>query len=240
MRNRIEGVEIEHVKLLDQLSHDQQGDFLNKLQEKIIPPGGRCILQGHENDTFFVIKTGVARVLLDRGIQGMCSGPLEIATLTTGKFFGERALLKSEPASATIQATGDQPLVCYTCDRDTFTAVLGPLQSLIDKEMQKRDKALNRPEAPKFGDLELRRILGVGTFGRVKLVVHKKTGETYALKCMRKAQVVAMRQQAHVLLEKEILSRMEHPFILKLVQTYQVSANYFSSTHSHCHTYTPD
>ena len=49
-----------------------------------------------------------------------------------------------------------------------------------------------------------------------------------------------MRQQAHVLLEKEILSRMEHPFILKLVQTYQVSANYFSSTHSHCHTYTPD
>jgi serine/threonine protein kinase len=65
----------------------------------------------------------------------------------------------------------------------------------------------------------------------VKLVVHKKTGETYALKCMRKAQVVAMRQQAHVLLEKEILSRMEHPFILKLVQTYQVSADYFSSTH---------
>ncbi|KOO25648.1 camp-dependent protein kinase catalytic [Chrysochromulina tobinii] len=198
-----------------------QGDFLNKLQEKIIPPGGRCITQGNENDTFFVIKTGVARVLLDRGIQGMCSGPLEIATLTTGKFFGERALLKSEPASATIQAAGDQPLVCYTCDRDTFTAVLGPLQSLIDKEMQKRDKALNRPDAPKFGDLELRRILGVGTFGRVKLVVHKKTGETYALKCMRKAQVVAMRQQAHVLLEKEILSRMEHPFILKLVQTYQ-------------------
>ena len=121
--------------------------------------------------------------------------------------------------------------MCYTCDRDTFTAVLGPLQALIDNEMQKRDKALNRPDAPKFGDLELRRILGVGTFGRVKLVVHKKTGETYALKCMRKAQVVAMRQQAHVLLEKEILSRMEHPFILKLVQTYQVSADYFSSTH---------
>ena len=67
-RKVLEGVEIEHVKLLDQLSHDQQGDFLNKLQEKIIPPGGRCITQGNENDTFFVIKTGVARVLLDRGI----------------------------------------------------------------------------------------------------------------------------------------------------------------------------
>ena len=39
---------------------------------------------------------------------------------------------------------------------------------------------------------------------------------------MRKAQVVATKQQSHVLNEKNILAMMEHPFILCLVQTYQV------------------
>merc|ERR1711871_1200924 len=47
------------------------------------------------------------------------------------------------------------------------------------------------------------------------------TGNTYALKCMRKAQVVATKQQSHVIHEKTILGMMEHPFILSLVQTYQ-------------------
>jgi serine/threonine protein kinase len=38
---------------------------------------------------------------------------------------------------------------------------------------------------------------------------------------MRKAQVVATKQQSHVIHEKTILGMMEHPFILSLVQTYQ-------------------
>jgi len=144
----------------------------------------------------------------------------ELAKLGPGKFFGERALLKSEPASASI--VGDEGgVVCFACDRQVFTALLGPLQALIDKEVKRREDQANRPDRPKFTDLELRRILGVGTFGRVKLVVHKPTGEAYALKCMRKAQVVATKQQSHVLNEKKILAMMEHPFILALVQTYQ-------------------
>ena len=101
-----------------------------------------------------------------------------------------------------------------------LTAMTCPLQ-LLAEVMKKRDEEASKPDRPKFTDLELRRILGVGTFGRVKLVVHKPTGNTYALKCMRKAQVVATKQQSHVLNEKKILAMMEHPFILGLVQTYQ-------------------
>ena len=73
----------------------------------------------------------------------------------------------------------------------------------------------------RWEDLELRRILGVGTFGRVKLVLHKPTNTAYALKCMRKQQVVATKQQSHVLNEKRILASMDHPFVLRLMATYQ-------------------
>ena len=75
--------------------------------------------------------------------------------------------------------------------------------------------------AGQFGDdLELRRILGVGTFGRVKLVLHTPINMVYALKYMRKQQIVATKQQSHVLSER-ILAAMDHPFVFKLVATYQ-------------------
>ena len=75
--------------------------------------------------------------------------------------------------------------------------------------------------AGQFGDdLELRRILSVGTFGRVKLVLHKPINTVYAFKCMRKQQVVATEQQSHVLSER-ILAAIDHFRSLKLVATYQ-------------------
>merc|ERR1719201_2774336 len=73
----------------------------------------------------------------------------------------------------------------------------------------------------KFKDLELMKILGVGTFGRVKLVVHKPTNTPYALKCMRKGQVIALKQVEHVMNEKNLLEMCDHPFLLNLAATYQ-------------------
>ena len=41
-------------------------------------------------------------------------------------------------------------------------------------------------EGIKFEDLEQLKTLGTGTFGRVKLVKHKETKETFALKMLQK------------------------------------------------------
>jgi len=95
------------------------------------------------------------------------------------------------------------------------------LALVLENVIKKRDEQANSPERPKFADLETKHILGVGTFGRVKLVVHKPTGDAYALKCMLKSQIVAMRQEEHLMNEKRTLKMMSHPFILRLVQTYQ-------------------
>ena len=122
----------------------------------------------------------------------------------------------------------DEGLVCYTLDKETFQKIFGgTMATLLDKVVKKREAEANAPDKPKYADLELRRILGVGTFGRVKLVRHVPTNTPYALKCMRKAQVVATKQQSHVLNEKNILAMMEHPFILSLVNTYQDSGELY-------------
>ena len=57
-------------------------------------------------------------------------------------------------------------------------------------------------------DLRVLSILGVGTFGRVKLVLHTTDNDRpYALKCMRKGQVVALKQVEHVMNEKKVCVR---------------------------------
>ena len=70
-----------------------------------------------------------------------------------------------------------------------------------------------------FGELQHIRTVGTGTFGRVKIVQHGPTGRTFALKALQKAQIVALKQEANILSERDILGRIDHPFIIRLFQT---------------------
>jgi serine/threonine protein kinase len=67
-------------------------------------------------------------------------------------------------------------------------------------------------------------MLGSGTFGRVLLVQDKKNKHAvYALKVLLKSDIIANKQQANILNEKNILIQSNHPFILTLFQTYKDS-----------------
>ncbi|KAI6191644.1 CAMP-dependent protein kinase catalytic subunit PRKX [Aphelenchoides bicaudatus] len=61
--------------------------------------------------------------------------------------------------------------------------------------------------------------IGTGTFGRVELTQHKETQEFYALKSMYIPSILERRQLSHVFNEKYILSKLQHPFIVKLYDT---------------------
>jgi len=55
----------------------------------------------------------------------------------------------------------------------------------------------------------------------VKLVKHKKTGETYALKSVFKKQIVDTGQQGHIMSEKKVMCLFKHPFLTRLHATYK-------------------
>jgi len=133
------------------------------------------------------------------------------------------AIAKSEPRMATVTALSE--LVCMKLDRDTFTSLLGSMQDILERDMLRREREAAKAQRPKiqYAELEQRAILGVGTFGRVKLVVHTPTQTPYALKCMRKGQVIALKQVEHVMNEKKLLELCDHPFFLNLAATYQDS-----------------
>jgi len=216
-RKVLEGMMIDDTPIFNHLLYEDQELLISKLTETHFDDGKEIISQGGTNDTFYVIKSGEAKVI---------AGGKEVAVLSGGKFFGERALLKQEAASASIVAKG--PLICYLCDRTTFTTVLGPLQEIIDKEVARRDRMAQKQKTQiAWADLETRRLLGCGTFGRVRLVLHKPTGNAYALKGMRKEQIVEMKQQKNIINEKKILVMMDHPLILNLAATYHDNAEVY-------------
>ncbi|CAF3422571.1 unnamed protein product [Rotaria socialis] len=63
------------------------------------------------------------------------------------------------------------------------------------------------------------RTVGTGTFGRVQLVHHRGTNTYYALKAMSIKKIVESKQVEHVQSEKDILLRIDHPFLVRLQWT---------------------
>ncbi len=65
-----------------------------------------------------------------------------------------------------------------------------------------------------LGDYEQGATLGTGSFGRVKIAKHKKTGTYVALKCMKKMEIIKSKQTDHIMNEIKILGMINHPFII--------------------------
>ncbi|KAI1623629.1 protein kinase A [Exophiala viscosa] len=72
-------------------------------------------------------------------------------------------------------------------------------------------------------DFQIQRTLGTGSFGRVHLVQSKHNQRFYAVKVLKKAQVVKMKQIEHTNDERKMLSRVKHPFLITLWGTFQDS-----------------
>lgn len=76
-------------------------------------------------------------------------------------------------------------------------------------------------------DFTLQRTLGTGSFGRVHLVQSKHNHRFYAIKVLKKAQVVKMKQIEHTNDERSMLNRVQHPFLVTLWGTWQDSRNLY-------------
>jgi serine/threonine protein kinase len=66
--------------------------------------------------------------------------------------------------------------------------------------------------------------LGTGSFGRVRIVATPTpSGKKayFALKILRKSEIIRLKQVNHIKAEKSILSRVSHPFIVNLQAAFQ-------------------
>jgi CRP-like cAMP-binding protein len=89
--------------------------------EVTAPPGSAIITEGEPGRHFYVIGTGT--VVVSRGGHALREiGP--------GEWFGELALLRDVPRTATVTAKGEVAL--WAVDRNAFLASVGAAASALD------------------------------------------------------------------------------------------------------------
>ena len=103
--------------------NDRELEFLSRRVRRLhAEPGDILVLEGQRGREFFVILSGQAAVMHDDDT---------VATLRTGDWFGELALLANAPRNATVAAL--TPMELFVLDDSEFSALLRELPQLARK-----------------------------------------------------------------------------------------------------------
>mmetsp|Transcript_25347 Transcript_25347/g.40002 ORF Transcript_25347/g.40002 Transcript_25347/m.40002 type:complete len:632 (-) Transcript_25347:623-2518(-) len=125
---------LQSVEILHALKYEQISKLAGALAETAFRPGEYIIRQGERGDTFYIIQDGEVDVTQRKSAASDEEDVL--ATLRSGQYFGEMALLLDEPRMANCVSRGK--VACLTLGRRQFTELLGPLQDLLTRNMQYR------------------------------------------------------------------------------------------------------
>lgn len=82
-------------------------------------------------------------------------------------------------------------------------------------------------DRPSLNHFRLLRIIGTGTFSRVRLAVIKTTQEVIVIKMMSKQDIIKKRQVEHVRNERNLLGTLKHPFVVQLKWAFQDRDNLY-------------
>ena len=96
--------------------------------------------------------------------------------------------------------------------------------------LQKRTGTLfsrKKGENVTLDDFNLLKVLGRGAFGKVMMVEKKSTKEIFALKSLRKEEVIENDQLEHTKTEKMILEHVNYPFLVDLAYAFQTPDKIF-------------
>lgn len=96
------------------------------------------------------------------------------------------------------------------------------VQGLSDSFYQKSPVS-----APRLDSFKLIKVVGKGSFGKVFLVREIKTQEMFALKVLRKDNIIKRNQVEHTRTERSVLGYVNHPFIVGLKMAFQSKEKLF-------------
>jgi NADH dehydrogenase len=114
-------------------------DVTDRVTHAHYEPGDYIIRQGEPPTGFYVIEQGEVEIL--RAMPGKPEGEI-IATLGTGNFFGEQALINNRPRAASVRAR--TPVEVVVMGRNVFTTIsksLAPLKQALTAAITRRSSA---------------------------------------------------------------------------------------------------
>jgi CRP-like cAMP-binding protein len=119
-RRRILDTALARVPLFSQLSHQDRGKIVAHFKPVRAKQGTTLVREAEPGNSMYFIIAGKVDVYTSlteteqHEPQGIEETPLLLATLKSGDFFGEQALVTNEPRSATVVAQTDVSLLRFT------------------------------------------------------------------------------------------------------------------------------
>jgi len=196
---------------------ENQLDLLvRNIKERKFPKGHVFFTEGKQaSPALYLIRKGKVSVRSAHhpnleSVLGFNLPAKESRTIDCHGYFGNDTLGANEQGSFGI------PM--YTCvaleDIEAGVLDMDAIRLVAPAKSQKKG-------GMSLEDLDLVRILGAGTFGKVWLVSEKATKDTYALKIQVKKQLIEYNQAEGVIHEKNIMAQLDHPFIVSLVSHWK-------------------
>ncbi|TPX42403.1 hypothetical protein SeLEV6574_g05627 [Synchytrium endobioticum] len=134
--------------------------------------------------------------------------------------------LHTESAHRTVDSSNGLPAQAPAPAprHDAATSPTAPSPTLASPDVV---SSCLKPHKYELTEFNVDRTLGTGSFGRVHMVKLNTTGKYYAMKVLRKVDVVRMKQVEHTVSEKTILEQLDFPFLVSLLGTFQDCQNLY-------------
>jgi serine/threonine kinase 38 len=99
----------------------------------------------------------------------------------------------------------------------------------LQAKLQQEESALALQSRKKMSlnDFDPLKIIGRGAFGEVRLCRKKDDKQVYAMKIMKKSEMIKKNQVAHIRAERDILSLCDNPWVVKLMYSFQDEKNLY-------------
>mmetsp|Transcript_13552 Transcript_13552/g.32822 ORF Transcript_13552/g.32822 Transcript_13552/m.32822 type:complete len:974 (+) Transcript_13552:235-3156(+) len=184
-----------------------------------------------DEPALYIVRSGAVEVIseanprLNRVIQG-------------GGFFGEDTLTPDENmrfaggkggnkySDETVDVISDEVILgrLSLANIDSVIQDLHRLGCRRKKNYKRKGRKDEEEPVDSLDDLEFHRLFGAGTFGRVWIVSPFGRKVPYALKIQCKRELLDQRQAGGAQRERAVMTKIDHPFVCNLVNTFQDEA----------------
>jgi cGMP-dependent protein kinase len=191
------------INFFHNLTDDKKELIQKELKIEKFNNGKKILMQGGVGNKLYIIKEGRVDFFLNSKYIKSCY---------EGDDFGSKSLIFSNTKnSTTVIANGS--VICYTLSAEIFKKILDPnLMEYFQNKFFLEDFSIE------LKDLDNIKELGRGNYGFVNLVRSKKNKHLYAIKALNLMQIKKENLQQSVELEKNVLLKVDHPFIMKMVK----------------------
>ncbi|KAJ2613456.1 cAMP-dependent protein kinase catalytic subunit [Coemansia sp. RSA 1365] len=202
--------------------HEDAGESLTYYQQPSsipLPAAGGSTYAGH-------LQKQLQSQLLHPGQLYLQQQPV---ALSAGILHAQTSMLSqsNQPPQQHVYGQQQQPLPLQNGSMTELHGAVQPTPSTMTQSVGGHDNEQPAIEGRTLNDFQLLHTLGTGTFGRVFLCQSRATQRYYAMKVLRKSQVVKLKQVEHINNEKSILEVSRFPFIVQLECTMQNERNLY-------------